>query len=208
MSSASASTPSGAPSSPAPSDTTSAPGQTSTTSPASVPSTTPAGGGSSSAAAGGGGAGGGAGGGGGGTPVCSTGQLALSLLPGDGGASAGHQHYTIQFTNQGGSACTLYGNPGVSLVTGSSGQQLGAAASREGTPSLVRLGAGASAYANISVAEAGNYDSSQCRPQAATGLRVYPPGQTAAAFVPASGITGCASTSVVLLVADPVVAGR
>lgn len=139
---------------------------------------------------------------------CATSALALSLLPGEGGGSAGHQHFTIQFTNRGPTACTVDGHPGVSLVTGASGQQLGAAASREGTPVAVRLGPGASAYADLSLAEAGNYDSGQCRPTAAAGLRVYPPDQTASAFVAADGLTGCASTSVELLVVDPVVAGR
>ncbi|PWJ55712.1 Protein of unknown function [Quadrisphaera granulorum] len=129
-------------------------------------------------------------------------------MPGEGGASAGHLHYTIQFTNRGATACTLDGHPGVSLVTGESGQQLGAAAAREGTPSLVRLGPGASAYADVSLAQVGDYDAAQCQPQAAKGLRVYPPGQTASAFVPADGLTGCASTSVVPLMVDPVVAGR
>ncbi|TNM69006.1 DUF4232 domain-containing protein [Streptomyces sp. NP160] len=141
-------------------------------------------------------------------PACRTADLALSLLPGEGGASAGHQHDTIQFTNRGSAACALDGHPGVSLVTGDSGQQLGAAATREGSPAPVRLGPGASAYADLSVAEAGDYDAAQCQPQAAKGLRVYPPDQTAAAFVPADGLTGCASSSVVLLVVDPVVAGR
>lgn len=198
-------------------------GQAPSTSPASgSPSGTAASGGQggspgasstsgSSGASGSAGSAGSAGGGGGasaGASTCRTSDLALSLLPGEGGASAGHQHYTIQLTNRGASACTLDGHPGVSLVTGDSGQQLGAAAAREGSPALVRLGPGASAYADLSVAQAGDYDSAQCQPQAAKGLRVYPPDQTASAFVPADGLTGCASSSVVLLVVDPVVAGR
>lgn len=171
------------------------------TSGSSAAGTTPPAGGTGGSGTGGSGTGGGA-------PACRTADLALSLLPGEGGASAGHQHFTIQFTNRGTTTCTLDGHPGVSLVTGDAGQQLGAAASREGSPAPVRLGAGASAYADLSVAEAGDYDAAQCQPQAAKGLRVYPPDQTAAAFVPADGLTGCASSSVVLLVVDPVVAGR
>lgn len=206
LSTPSASAPSASPSSASgvPSPSTSAPGDSSPSSTAGTgAASSPAGQstGQSAGAAGGGGASGD-------SAACTTSDLALSLLPGEGGGSAGHQHYTIQFTNRGSTACTLDGHPGVSLVTGDSGQQLGAAASREGTPSLVRLGPGASAYADVSLAEAGNYDSSQCQPQAARGLRVYPPDQTASAFVPAQGLTGCASSSVVLLVVDPVVAGR
>jgi hypothetical protein len=38
-----------------------------------------------------------------------------------------------------------------------------------------------------------NYDAAVCRPTPVRGLRVYPPGDTAALFVPAEG-TGCAGT--------------
>lgn len=195
------------PSSGAPSSATTSTGAPGGPAESAGTSTGPAG---SSGSSGGGGssAGGGTAGGSGAATTCRTSDLALSLLPGEGGASAGHQHFTIQLANRGATACTLDGHPGVSLVTGDAGQQLGAAASREGTPALVRLGPGASAYADLSVAQAGDYDASQCQPQAAKGLRVYPPDQTASAFVPADGLTGCASSSVVLLVVDPVVAGR
>ncbi len=56
------------------------------------------------------------------------------------------------------------------------------------------------------MAQAGNHDSGQCGPTAVRGLRVYPPDQTASAFVAVDGLTGCSATSVVLLVVDPVVA--
>jgi hypothetical protein len=38
-----------------------------------------------------------------------------------------------------------------------------------------------------------NYDAGVCRPTPVRGLRVYPPGETAALVVPATG-TGCAGT--------------
>jgi hypothetical protein len=63
---------------------------------------------------------------------------------------------------------------------------LGRAASRDnGVAShLISLGNGATASATLRIVEAGDFATSACRPVTAAGLRVYPPNQTAAKYVP------------------------
>jgi hypothetical protein len=98
------------------------------------------------------------------------------------------------FTNTGGRACELRGFPGVSYVAGDDGHQVGPAARMVGERGAqVRIAPGASAAAVLQLAQVGAFDPAVCRPTAVRGLRVYPPGDTAALFVPAEG-TGCAGT--------------
>jgi hypothetical protein len=123
---------------------------------------------------------------------CSTAELAGSLGPGEG--AAGSVYRTLLLTNTGGRACELTGFPGVSYVTGDGGEQVGpAAAMSGGRGGPVRLAAGAAAGAELKLVDVANYDAAVCRPTPVRGLRVYPPGDTAALFVPAEG-TGCAGT--------------
>jgi hypothetical protein len=102
----------------------------------------------------------------------------------------------VRFTNKGSSACTMYGYPGVSFVTAGSGDQIGAAASRnpQHAARTVTVAPGASAEAILQVVDHGNYDPGQCKATDVSGLRVYPPGQTSAAYVPFDHTaTACAS---------------
>ena len=128
-----------------------------------------------------------------GTPErCTTAELTGSLGPAEG--AAGSVYRTLLLTNTGGRACELTGFPGVSYVTGDGGQQVGPAAAMSGERGgPVRLAAGASAGAELKLVNVANYDAAVCRPTPVRGLRVYPPGDTAALFVPAEG-TGCAGT--------------
>jgi hypothetical protein len=105
-------------------------------------------------------------------------------------------------------ACTLYGYPGVSLVSGSSNAQVGAAASRQSTvpASVVTLQPGQVGSALLRVVQALNYPTATCSPTATTSLRVYPPNETASVLLPFKS-TGCASTSVNLLMIEVVQAG-
>ena len=57
----------------------------------------------------------------------------------------------------------------------------------------MQLVAGASASAQLRLVNVANYDDAVCLPTPVRGLRVYPPGDTAALFVPSDG-TGCAGT--------------
>jgi hypothetical protein len=123
---------------------------------------------------------------------CTTAELTGSLGPGEG--AAGSVYRTLLLTNTGGRACELTGFPGVSYVTGDGGQQVGPAARLSGERGgPVRLAAGASAGAELKLVNVANFDAAACRPTPVRGLRVYPPGDTAALFVPAEG-TGCAGT--------------
>ena len=61
-----------------------------------------------------------------GTPACATSALQVKLGSSDG--YAGGVYVIIDFTNTSGSTCTLFGYPGVSLVTGPPYKQIGLAA--------------------------------------------------------------------------------
>lgn len=77
----------------------------------------------------------------------------------------------------------MYGYPGVSWVTGASGQRVNDPAQRYTTrPAQVRLDPGASAYALVTLVQTGNYPPATCQPVQATGFRVYPPDETASVF--------------------------
>lgn len=135
---------------------------------------------------------------------CATANLAGSL--GSPSGAAGSVYYSLVLANTGPATCTLSGYPGVSLVTSESGGQIGAAATHtSGTVATVTLAHGQSASANLGITVASNYGSS-CDITAAAGLRVYPPGQTTALFIPHSD-NGCANSADVLLHVGPVAAG-
>lgn len=134
----------------------------------------------------------GAGGGGGNPDRCTTAELTGSLADGDAGA--GSRFATLVLTNAGTRTCELTGFPGVSYVAGDDGHQVGPAAAMDGERGgPVRLGVGGSAGAPLRLVNVADYDAAVCRPTPTTGLRVYPPGDTASLFVPADG-TGCAGT--------------
>lgn len=139
-----------------------------------------------------------------GPPACQTANLTAALGAPNG--AAGTIYYSLTFTNKGSATCTLFGYPGVSFVTGPTGTQVGAAAARSGgTPTAVTVAPSASAHAQLGISEASNYGPG-CEMTPVTGLRVYPPGQTAALFVPHTG-TGCANKADILLHVGAVVAG-
>ncbi|MGH3783752.1 MAG: DUF4232 domain-containing protein [Pseudonocardiaceae bacterium] len=100
----------------------------------------------------------------------------------------------LVFTNTGSRACDLQGFPGVSYVAGDAGEQVGPAAERVGgAGGSVRIAPGGTGSAQLQLVNVGNYDAAVCRPTPVRGLRIYPPGETAALFVPVEA-TGCAGT--------------
>jgi hypothetical protein len=125
-----------------------------------------------------------------GTPACATSALQVKL--GSSNGYAGGVYVTIDFTNTSGSTCTLFGYPGVSLVTGPPYKQIGLAAKRStSTPKkLVTLAAGATANAQLQIVDALNFPSSTCGPTKATALKIYPPNQTEPVYLPNTS-TGC-----------------
>jgi hypothetical protein len=119
-----------------------------------------------------------------GTPACATSALQVKLGSSDG--YAGGVYVVIDFTNTSGSTCTLFGYPGVSLVTGPPYKQIGLAAKRStSTPKkLVTLAAGATAHAQLQIVDALNFPSATCGPTKATALKIYPPNQTEPVYLP------------------------
>jgi Protein of unknown function (DUF4232) len=115
---------------------------------------------------------------------CTTGDLHLSV--GTGNGAAGSFYYPLQFTNTSGATCTMYGYPGVALVSQPGGSVVGAAAVRNPTfpAEVVTLAPGAVAHASLQVAVAENYPASACGPATAHWLQVFPPGEYAPLFVP------------------------
>ena len=112
---------------------------------------------------------------------------------------AGGVYVVIDFTNTSGSTCTLYGYPGVSLVSGPPYTQIGLAAKRStSTPKkLVTLTPGATAHALLQIVDALNYPPASCGPAKATALKVYPPNQTVPVYVPNTS-NGCTKSVQIL----------
>jgi len=119
-----------------------------------------------------------------GLPACPNGSLKVSQGLGQG--YAGGVYEVIDFTNTSGSTCTLYGYPGVSLVSGPPYVQIGLAAKRDTSSPVktITLAPGGVANALLQIVDALNFPTSTCSPAAATDLQVYPPGQTVAAYLP------------------------
>ncbi|MCU4183585.1 DUF4232 domain-containing protein [Acidiferrimicrobium sp. IK] len=125
---------------------------------------------------------------------CATAQLTLSLGLGNG--AAGSTYVPLYLANSGPSTCTLSGYPGVSYVGGGNGTQIGAAATRDpSTPvATVSLAPGQRAQSQLRLIDPYDFDTSTCKMVPVQGFRVYPPGQTAAAFVKDPG-QACSSTT-------------
>ena len=126
-----------------------------------------------------------------GPPACATSALHVKLGIAQG--YAGGVYEVIDFTNTSGSTCTLFGYPGVSLVSGPPYTQIGLAAKRStSTPKkLVTLAPGATANAQLQIVDALNYPSASCGPTKATALKIYPPNQTEPVYLPNTS-SGCA----------------
>lgn len=124
---------------------------------------------------------------------CKVADLTLSLGASEG--AAGTLYRALVFTNSGGRTCTIQGFPGVSFVAGDDGHQVGQAAVRIGEKGpAVMLKPGATATAPLGFVNIGAFDPAECQPTPVRGLRVYPPHDTAAEFVPLE-TTACAVTS-------------
>jgi hypothetical protein len=118
-------------------------------------------------------------------PGCATSQLAASIGAG-GGAGMSQNRVSLQLKNTSSDTCTLYGYPGVSWVTSANGGEVGPGATRYdvSAPKLVTLGPGAIASAPLDIVEGdGGLSASECHPLPVTGLRIFPPNQTAPLFV-------------------------
>jgi Protein of unknown function (DUF4232) len=137
------------------------------------------------------------------TPACSTSHLAVWIGVGAGGGAAGSTYYPLEFTNRSSQSCHLYGFPGVSATA--NGRQAGSAAQRNhlAPERSIVLAPGASAHALLQITDVANFDRTACRPVTAAGLVVYPPNQTASAFIPFR-FAACAARGPAFLSVGPV----
>jgi hypothetical protein len=104
---------------------------------------------------------------------------------GPAAAAAGHFYRPLVFTNISGASCTLYGYPGVSFVATIGGGQIGAAASRSpARKRLIVLAPGGKAHALLDLLDVLNFPPSECAASSAHWLKVYPPNQFSASYVP------------------------
>ena len=144
------------------------------------------------------------------TPVgpagCAT--TALTAWMGPGSGAAGSSYYPIEFTNSSDVTCSLYGYPGVSVVT-ASGAQVGMAAVEDPTypRQLVMLAPGSTVHAELRVTDAQNYPPSTCQPATVNRLRIFPPGQTSPLYISFTAMA-CTSTSVPILSVQTVQPGN
>ena len=140
-----------------------------------------------------------------GTAACTTGDLQLGITEASGGAAAGSNYLLVTFGNTAGHPCTLYGWPGVSLVGGGNGTQLGAPAVRVDSAArkTITLQAGKQTTALLQVTQAGNFSTSACDPATADGFRIYVPNQKAAGYVKKSA-PACRKSNAALLHISPV----
>ncbi len=139
-----------------------------------------------------------------GPSLCATSQLAGSLGAANG--TAGTIYYPLGLRNTSTSTCYVQGYPGVSFVAGADGHQVGAPATRgqEATARVV-LAPGQVADATLGIHDASAFTQPPCDQTPVLGLRVYPPDQTAALFVPHRD-TGCSNTAVATLLIGPLTA--
>jgi hypothetical protein len=129
---------------------------------------------------------------------------------GQGNGAAGTVYYPVEFTNISGSACTLYGFPGVAFVTKPGGSVIGAPAGRSTADrDLILFGPGRTAHATLAVSDVLIENNCHQHQVPVKWLQVYPPDQYAAlfaAFSPPNG-HGCADKSLVVMHVGPVTWG-
>ena len=119
-----------------------------------------------------------------GAPLCATTQLVLRI--GGGLVSGGEDIYYIYFKNTGTTACVLRGYPGVSAVTRPDGSasQIGSDAKRTPTSPVTTqlLKPGRTVQATLQFARTGNFVLPQCHHVNVVFLKIFPPGDTTAAY--------------------------
>jgi hypothetical protein len=153
-----------------------------------------------------------------GAPRCTTGDLVV-WLDTMGNGAAGSSYYNLEFTNVSAHACSMSGYPGVSAVN-VAGAQIGSAAGHnaEHPAAVITLSSSAAtggpggfvspntATVILAITDAGNYSNSACARAVSSGLRVYPPGQTASKIIPYPFVT-CAKHGPLILHVEPIQKG-
>lgn len=143
---------------------------------------------------------------------CTDSALDVSVQHDPEADGAGQRGAFVVLRNTGSSTCHLQGTPGLSLVGGGNGKQIGKPAERiTSGAKLVALGPGKTALAQIQYTyvdkNGGNFNDGKggtvaCNSEAADGYRVYPPHSYRASFTPTK--TYACSTSVHWITISPV----
>lgn len=120
-------------------------------------------------------------------------MLRVATASGGGGA-AGSFYFDLTFTNTGSVPCTLQGYPGVSFTTAGHSQIGQPAARTPDSAMIVTLIPNAEASASVRIPDTSVYSTQDCRPVTASLIKVYPPNQFAAAYVPTSAKVCSTST--------------
>ena len=129
--------------------------------------------------------------------ACTTAGLVVWVNT-NGNAAAGSTYVTLEFTNQSGHTCSLFGYPGVSALD-LHGHTLGSPGGRNpSTIKVVSLANNATANAVLQIVVAGNYPPAKCHRTFAAALRVSPPNQKAPKIVPLP-FEACSRTGPVIL---------
>ena len=104
----------------------------------------------------------------------------------------------IVFTNHGSSTCAMRGYPGVAFVAPATGRQVGSAASHHPQQSVTTiLITPDSACRPCSESPTTRTSpGGKCLSHPVSGLRIYPPGNTAAAYLPFKTASAACSTQV------------
>ena len=140
------------------------------------------------------------------TPLCTADDTTIAVAAGQG--AAGHVEYVITMTNTSDRTCTVEGYPGVSIVAGDDGTQVGAPADRDrdhGPAEPVTVRPGGTATASVWVAQADNHGD-ECKPVDARGFRIYLPEERSAHFAKVD-VRGCQDPDIHLMKVRPFVAG-
>ncbi len=128
---------------------------------------------------------------------CPDDDLGVNIRTAPGGGGAGSEYYQVLFTNTGGSTCELRGAPGVSVVGGGDGSQIGPAADRaqDGVKTL-QIAVGATVVADLKVVNIGDSGGplQGCTVRHGDGYRVYAPHSTRAVFVQDAKAVACTNT--------------
>jgi Protein of unknown function (DUF4232) len=131
---------------------------------------------------------------------CATAQLAASL--GQSNGAAGTIYYPLNLRNTSSSTCTIAGYAAVSFVAGADDHQVGQAAKQDpGSTGTVTLSPGQTASARLGIVAAGNFPL-DCTMTPVTGLRVFPPGQSASLVI-GHADTACANPKYTTLHVGP-----
>jgi hypothetical protein len=123
-------------------------------------------------------------------PACTSSNTRIWFGLGEGGGTLSTEFFPLEFSNVGRRACSLFGYPGVSLVSPISGRQIGPAGSHSGRRRTVVLQPGGTAHVVLAYLQAG-FECSGSHLKKGTVLRIFAPGEKSAELIPTITFEAC-----------------